>query len=174
MSNHEDPNKQEPDKALLLDKINAVLADLGSDAKYLKLPKDCPEYKSLKGKKILMLDDIDRLLEAFLPDLIVATDGNAAYIFHKGASPEDTAKEILEQNPDIALLDYSLQEGVKGTDVYKKLQEKGFAGLSIGFSSDKDSLKNFQRVGADGIEKDTFDTGAVVKEIAKLVKEKTL
>lgn len=157
---------------MLLDKINETLALLESKARYLKVPEDYPEYQSLKGKKILMLDDIERLLEAFLPDLMVATDGNASFVLQKGETAEETAKEILTQNPDIALLDYSLQEGVKGTDVYEFLKKSGYLGKSIGFSSDKESQKLFKKAGVeDCIEKDTFDTSAIVKEIAKLVEK---
>lgn len=172
MNNQEDPNNQEPNKTLLLEKINKALLEIGSKAQYLKVPEDYPEYQTLKGKKVLMLDDVKGLLEAFIPDLMVATNGNASYIFYKGETPEEVVKQIIEQNPEIALLDYRLSKEVSGTDIYKILKENGFTGKSIGFSSDKDSIELFKKTGVeDCVEKDTFDTGAVVKEIAKLVEK---
>lgn len=172
MTSPETSNSQEPDKNLLLEKINKALLEMGSKAQYLKVPEDYPEYQALKGKKVLMLDDVKGLLEAFIPDLMVATNGNASYIFHKGETPEEVAKQIIEQNPDLALLDYSLSGGVTGTDIYELLKENGFAGKPIGFSSDKNSQGLFKKAGVeDCVDKDTFDTGAVVKEIAKLAEK---
>lgn len=173
MTNHEDPNNQESDKNLLLEKINMTLSELGSKAKYLKLPRDLEEYKPLKGKKVLMLDDVQGLLEAFIPDLMVATDGNTSYVLYKGEKPEEVAKRIIEQNPEITLLDYKLSESVNGTDVYKVLKENGFVGMPIGFSSERDAtINSFKRAGVENcVEKDTFDTSAIVKEIAKLVEK---
>ncbi len=49
MINPEDSKIRESGKNPLLDKINEVLTSLESKLKYLKLPDDHPEYKSLKG-----------------------------------------------------------------------------------------------------------------------------
>ncbi|MDO8569862.1 MAG: hypothetical protein Q7R89_03795 [bacterium] len=175
MINLEDPNNQEPNRNLLLEKINKTLLEMGSKAKYLKLPEDFEEYKSLKGKKILMLDDVRRLLEAFIPDLMVATDGNATYVLHEGKRPDETAKEIIEKKPDVALLDYDLSNGVTGIDIYNILKENGYSGQSIGFSSSKTYSNNFKKAGIENcVNKDTGYIEGTLKELAKLVTEKNL
>ena len=154
----------------LLQRINRALKELGSSSKWLKLPKFLPDYESLRGKKILLVDDVVEVVESLIPDLMVATDGNASFIHYKEQELELIISEILEKNPDIILLDYNLSESLKGTEIARILKEKAFTGKSIGFSSEKDTSKKFIDAGAFGyVEKNAYDPEACLKGIAKIV-----
>ena len=69
-----------PQEPSPLDKINAILKDLGSSAKWKRAPEHIEGAELLREKTIVMVDDEQQVLEAFVPDLVVATDGKAIFI----------------------------------------------------------------------------------------------
>ncbi|MDO8575655.1 MAG: hypothetical protein Q7R78_03080, partial [bacterium] len=95
----------ESNREVLVNKINSLFETLGSFMRWKKTPEFLAEYEPLKGKKIILLDDVQGVLEGFIPFLSVATDGNFSFIHYKGQSPEEISKEIIDMNPDIALID---------------------------------------------------------------------
>ena len=94
----------------LLEKINAILAGLGSRARWLKLPQAQLEYTALKDKRVLMVDDIAGVLEQFVPDLVIATDGKASFLQYVNQTAYNLTDEMVAGNPDIILLDYNLSD----------------------------------------------------------------
>lgn len=160
----------ETNKEAILGKINQKLAALGSKSEWLRSPEFFPEYEMLKGKTILMVDDIKEVIEGFVPDLMVATNGNASFIQHGQQTIEELVDEIMKANPNIVLLDYNLAQDIKGDVVARLLKEKGFAGESIGFSSENEHAGKFMKAGALGcIEKSTFEPSDSIKKLAEIV-----
>lgn len=163
-------SKLETIEDIVLSKINQRLSELGSTAKWRRPPGSFREYEVLKGKTILMVDDIQGVIEGFVPDLMVATNGNASFIHHKEQTAEELADKIIETNPDIVLLDYNLAHNIKGDTIARLLKEKGFAGESIGFSSENEHAGKFIRAGALGcIEKSTYEPSDSIKKLAEIV-----
>lgn len=162
----------EVQKELLLEKVNAALQELGSTARWLKTPELVEGGEALRDKIIVMVDDIKDVLEAFAPHLIVATDGKASFIQYRGERLEELLNEILARNPNIVLLDYHLSDQLKGTAVARALREAGFKGDSIGFSSDKNAVGEFDKVGAGFLEKNAWDPETSVKSLAESVGKK--
>lgn len=62
--------KPETNKEVILSKINQKLAGLGSTMKWHRPPEFFPEYETLSGKTILMVDDTQGVIEAYVPSLV--------------------------------------------------------------------------------------------------------
>jgi|CXWL01.1.fsa_nt_gi CheY-like chemotaxis protein len=155
---------------VLLGKINDVLTALGVATRWRRAPKYLPEYAPLKGKSVLMVDDVMGVLENFIPDLVIATDGRASFLHHEQQTAEALASEIMSANPDIVLLDYNLAQGIKGDTVANLLKEQGFAGQMVGFSSENQHESKFVTAGAQGcVEKINFDPAESIKKLAEIV-----
>ncbi len=161
------PHEQSP-----IDGINATLKELGSTAQWKKAPERIPGTESLKDKSVVMVDDERGVLEAFVPDLMVATDGKAAFIQYSSQSIDDLLNQIQASNANVVLLDYHLSEMLKGAAVARTLLEKGFAGSVVGFSSDSSAKREFQEAGALGsIEKEAWAPESSVGRLAELLRE---
>ncbi len=153
----------------LLERINAILAGLGSRARWLKLPQSQSEYATLKDKRVLMVDDIVGVLEQFVPDLVIATDGKASFLQYVKQPADELVSEMLAGNPDIILLDYNLSGDLKGTEIAGLLIQKGYAGKIVGFSSEGSTVKEFNKVGVSScIEKNNGYPEQSIKELALL------
>lgn len=154
----------------LLKKINEALAFLGSDSKWKMMPRVLEGYAPLKDKKVVMVDDARAVLECYAPHLIVATDGNAAFIEYKGQTLEELLKQIMEQVPNIVVMDYHLSGHLKGTRVIQALKELEFSGDAVGFSSDTNTKRDFMNAGAKGVvEKTGYAPEESVVELASLI-----
>ena len=153
-----------------LNKINTALADFGSELEYLKPPEFQPEYESLRGKKVVMVDDVFGVIENILPEIVVATDGNARGIHYKGQSLQELAADILSKKPDVIILDYHLSDYLKGIEVAKELSKIGFTGKIVGCSSEGDRAKEFIKYGAVGnIDKTSYPASDAIKNLARMV-----
>ena len=117
-----------PQEPLLIDKINGTLKMLGSTMKWKRAPEVIKGAEVLKDKKIAMVDDEQGVLESFVPDLMTATDGKAAFIKYEGQSIDELTKQIQDAEADLVLLDYHLSEVLKGSDVARALTDNGFSG----------------------------------------------
>ena len=152
--------------AELLDKINSLLAELGSSAKWVELPDFNPEYSSLQGKSITIVEDSVDILKNQLPDLVVASNGKASFVLNKDEPIGELVKKIVDKNPDIVLMDGTLAN-VKGTYVIEMLKKSGYEGKIIGYSSSEDSNDELIASGAIGAvdkssyEKKTHDPNSV-------------
>jgi CheY-like chemotaxis protein len=133
-----------------LELVNSALRKLGSKLEYIKSPDYFPEYDKLKGKKIIMIDDVFMVLENILPDLVVASDGNAEAIHYTNQKLEDLILDLMDKNPDILILDYHLSDGLKGVEIAIGLKRLGFEGKIVGGSSESDKGKEFIKAGAVG------------------------
>ena len=157
-------------KLSILEKINKALADLGSTAKWKRAPAYLEGYEPLRGKTVVMVDDIVAVLENFLPNLMVATDGNALFVRYQGEPLKELINKILEANPDLVILDYHLSEQLKGAAVLRALMDQDFSGAAIGFSSDSQASKEFMAAGAMGtVDKGTDEPEVSVENIAKII-----
>ncbi len=157
----------------LLEKINQALAELGSGAKWKRAPEFLAEYEPLRGKKIIMVDDLKKLLEHFVPLFMVATDGNAGFVEHLNQTIDELVDQIIHINPDIVLLDFNLANNVLGSEIAEKLTTHSFSGISVGFSSDTKTAEKFIAAGAIGaVDKDAGDPEKSVVELAKLIANK--
>lgn len=167
-----DINKDVPQTAIL-QKINEALKALGRTETWLKAPDFLPEYEALRGKKIILVDDVVGVLANIIPEYIVATDGSADAILHTGQSLAELVAEILAKNPEIVLMDYTLANDITGVEVISELKAQGYAGKVVGNSSEKQRGKEFARVGAIGsINKSAYPTSDSIKELAVLLGNK--
>lgn len=158
------PQEQSP-----IDKINATLKELGSTAKWKRAPERIEGTEVLKDKTVAMVDDERGVLEAFVPDLMVATDGKATFIRYGGQSVEDLIKQIWQTKADLVLLDYHLSEMLKGYEITRALIDAGFAGSVVGFSSDNDAKRKFKEAGALGsVDKEAGFPKSSVSKLAEL------
>jgi hypothetical protein len=152
----------------LLSKINTTLAKLGSTAKWIKTPEFRAEYKPLQDKKIILVDDSVAVLENQMPKLMVATNGKALFVLYKGEPIEELIKQILSQNADIILMDYTLSEEINGSMAIDLLRQEGFTGKIIGYSSSKDSNMEMVKHGAVGtVDKFKMDSVRLLGELIK-------
>jgi hypothetical protein len=155
-------NKLEP-----LDKIRSIIEEItGLKSDLERLPQPIEGTEILQDKKIAMVDDDGEVFEAFIPELIVATNGKAIFIPHGRQSEAELVDEIFETKADIILLDLNLSMGVNGAEIAEMLKKKGFPGEIIGFSSAGSAYMSFYRSGALGaVDK---DIDSPVKSIIKL------
>ncbi len=158
-----------PEDVALLAKINTALAALGSTGKWKRLPEFQPEYQILLGKKIVIIDDYFMILQNMIPELMVASGGNAEAIHHTGESLQELVDMFLSRQPDIIIMDYNLAAGLKGTSIVRELFKRGFTGKIVGGSSEPERVRDFIAVGALGNIDESDEVGAV-KDLAKLVK----
>ncbi|MEK7138352.1 MAG: response regulator [Patescibacteria group bacterium] len=129
-------------------KIQAAYASL--DYPMEVSPNEVPEkfegFEPLRDRKVVMVDDGKFILTAFVPELMVATNGNAEFIEQSEQDAQQLTDNILSRNPEIVLMDYSLKS-MTGSTVAKMLTEKKFQGIIIGFSNNSDSNSEFQKAG---------------------------
>ena len=125
-----------PQEPSLIDRINGKLEALGSGMKWKKAPEIIEGAEILKDRIVAMVDDEQGVLEAFIPDLMVATDGKAIFIKYDGQTVDELIKQIQGTEANLIILDYHLSKVVKGSDVARALRERGFSGDTVGFSSD--------------------------------------
>ncbi len=156
-------------KREILGKINNVYFSLGDEQRDVNIPEYLDKYKNLKGKKVLMVDDIAGLICAFAPSLMVATDGNMSFIFTENQSSGELMTAIIKANPDVVLLDYNLARGVFfGSDIAELLKANGYTGKIIGFSTEKIANERFDKIGIKTIEKDGVNPAESVKKVAEI------
>jgi len=144
---------------MMLERFNQILAELGFTRKYNKLPASREEYAPLEGKSVLIVDDSMSVITEFIPELLIATGGNANFVHHQEQTTNDLIEDefervlntIIAENPDIVLMDLMLANNIRGTEVERQLRAYGFDTTKIiGFSSlsGKDIIEQFQNAGA--------------------------
>jgi CheY-like chemotaxis protein len=161
-----------PSPQKILEQINNVTKELGG-RRYLKVPEDFPGYEELRGKRVMMVDDVVGLLKEFMPHLIAATEGKATFIHYQDEVAAAVAEAIIDKNPEVVLLDYELSERICGVDVARSLKENGFTGMIIGFSSDRDFLNAFKEGGVSMcVEKKSYDPEGTLQKLADILKNR--
>lgn len=162
--------KAKDNTAALLSRVNETMQELGSSSKWLKLKKMPEGAEVLKGKRIVMVDDLRNILTSYVPNLIVATDDQAGFVLHEQQSMETLVEQILEKTPEIILMDRKLASGINGADVTRSILQKEPGIKIIGFSSEGDAT-DFMGAGAVGfVEKDTLEPAESIKQVAELLK----
>lgn len=168
----EEESLQDPEtqKSILLEKINAVLSELGSTSKWRKAPEFLDGYAPLKDKTVVMVDDLKTILEQMVPYLLVATDGKASFIEFTGQKLEELIQQIAASSPDIVLTDYHLSDELKGTSLIEALHGQNFQGEVVGFSSDRQAASKFIDAGAKGaVDKGGYAPEKCVEDLAALI-----
>ncbi|EKE25356.1 MAG: N-methyl-transferase [uncultured bacterium] len=162
--------KENNNHGILLNKINEAMKELGSKSKWLKL-KEAPDgTEILKGKRIVMVDDLRNILTSYVPDLIVSTNDHAGFVLHEQQSIEELAEQIIEKAPEVILMDRKLANGINGADVTRSILQKYPKTKVVGFSSEGDAT-DFLKAGAVGfVKKDTWEAAGSIKQIAELLK----
>lgn len=157
-------------KAQLLQSVNVTLAGLQSTLKYKRIFDAIPGCEVLRGKKIVMVDDMQSVLESFVAPLMVVTDGHALFMQYKGQLLEDLLQELLAAQPEIVLVDFHLSETVKGDALVRMIAERHPEITCIGFSSDKDAKHPFLKAGVQGVApKEAHDPDVSLQAVAKLI-----
>lgn len=164
-----------PEQPQLLDKINSTLEQLGSTAKWKRAPERIEGTDILKDKTILFVDDVSDVLQTFVPDLMVATEGKSVFMTYKGQDLKEFTEQILAVNADIILMDYhldsDLEYGLKGSRIASFLR-RNFNGVIVGFSSETAGVSKFVEAGAIGsIKKNPGNPEASIKALAELIEE---
>jgi len=155
----------------MLKKINDACLALSSTRTQRRLPPFLKEYEPLKGKTLVMVDDIPMILTSFAAGLTVATDGKASFIRHADQNMDELVQEIMKYNPDIVLMDNSLSKNLIGPNVIRELKKQGFNGDAVGFSSAPEAAKDFANAGAKGFVDKVSSTDPII-ELAKLFSDK--
>ncbi len=151
-------------------KVNRAFEELGVGTRYKKVKETVPGCENLRGKRIVMVDDVKAVLETFVEDLVVASDGNASFILHKDQSLDELVGEIIQRNPDIVLVDGHLAHGIEGDAVIESLSRINAVLKSIIFSSDShigDRLTSGNIAGV--VKKETSDPETSVKKVADII-----
>jgi len=153
-------------------KINERLRELGSDVVCDQLPRDLPEYSVLKGKKIVIVDDLLRVAERLLPELMVATGGTAdAVIQGQDMTMGGILRQVMDIKPDYVLMDRNLIR-VRGADVVTYLSMRRPDIKCIGFSSENGFEKEFKEAGAiASVLKRPESPEECIKDLAKVLKK---
>ena len=161
------PTHEEDPKLTL---INAKLAELGSTAKYKMAPENREGFAPLKGRRVIMVDDTKDLLEAYIPDLMVATGGAGDFVRVKPIQTvQQAAEAIMAKNPEVILMDYHISPDYKGTSIAQELQQRGFTDTIIGFSSEKDAVRAFEELGIQSVEKSYRNPSKSLEEVGKFI-----
>lgn len=150
----------------LLECINHALEDMGSTMRYKRIPDAFPGCESLKGKHITMVDDLKIVLEGFLAELMVATDGCAQFIHQQEQTVDELVDEVFAKKSDAILMDYMLQ-GYHGDTVVRRIRERNPSLLCIGFSS---MAGAFDHTGIPSVRKNAWDREKLFQEIAEIVR----
>lgn len=154
-----------------LAEVNAKIESLGQRGDLVRLPESHPDFEALRGKTILMIDDLKELLAGFLPTLVVATEGHGDIIRHDQQTVEELAVEIAARNPDILLLDNTLRVGVRGPSVAKQLRSQSWTGKIIGFSADPSTENDFADGGADGFVEKIGSPMTAVRQVRLIIRD---
>jgi len=160
-------------KQITVEELHEFLERNSVTRRYNKLPS-VPECEHLVGKQILMVDDSQALITSYLPRLYVATNGMADAILYRNEMVEELAKKIIDRKPDIVLMDFNLASDVNGATVTKELRRNGYAGIIVGFSSERggEVKKMFKLSGAEGsVYKDQININNAINNIDQVVGE---
>ena len=158
----------------LIEKINRTLREIGSESRWKRPPEAIRGCEVLNDRTLVMVDDTQDVLEAFAPDLLVATNGKTSFVQYQGQNQEELLQEILACHPNTVLLDYHLSEELDGATIAAALRGSGFSGEIIGFSSDTKIVEEFKRAGAMGcIDKDAGRPERSVKDLVHLISQES-
>jgi hypothetical protein len=119
--------------------------------------RSAPMTEALQGKKLLLVDDIPVFACIFGIELMLATQGNAAFVIHQSQSVEELAAEIIVHEPSILIMDGILVGAVRGWDVIRAVLLQRPKLICIGFSSDPDFEQTFIDAGAVGFVHKRYD-----------------
>lgn len=165
-----EPMNDLPSDAALLEQINRELGRLGETARYKRLPEVPAVCTALHRRMLVMVDDSPCVLAAYVPHLVAATRGRAAFVLHHEQSVEQLVDETMAHIPDTVLMDYFLAGDLRGDTVAQLLSERvGRAASCIGFSSMPSAARYFARVGSPFVTKSPSDPETSLIEVARIV-----
>lgn len=159
-----------PSDTELLEQINIELGRLGETTCYKRLPEVPTTCAALHRRMLVMVDDSPCVLAAYVPHLVAATRGSAAFVLHREQSIAQLVDETMAHIPDTVLMDYFLAGDLRGDTVAQLLSERaGRAASCIGFSSMPSAARYFARIGSPFVTKSPSDPPSSIAEVARIV-----
>ncbi len=124
----------------LVEAVNRDLESVGSPAQINQKALEntltrIGDHEELIGKRIVFVDDSQIALFSMVLFFTIATQGQAKYVHHSNQNREELTRNILDQNPDLVMMDYALAVGIKGTEIIERLKAAQPELKIIGFSS---------------------------------------
>lgn len=161
-----------PTKEQLLKLVNKQLTALQSSTQYKYIEDSIDGCEALRGKKVLMVDDVQKVLESFVAPLMIATSGHASFLHHTRQSLDELVQAVLAANPEIVLMDYLLAEDIKGNHVVRAIVRENPTIMCIGFSSSEDAQAPFSDAGAHATAlKSAFAPELCLQAVAQVIEE---
>lgn len=127
----------------------------------------------LADKRIVLVDDQQKAIDAFLPALQKVTNSRAVGVLYRNHDIVAIRDMILAQNPDIVLMDFQLGpgHGINGDAVvYDMLRHTKLFRHPItfvGFSSQMERRKDFMTAGAHAfVQKNVLDVQGSIRQLA--------
>ena len=145
------------DPQSLLEKAQGVSKELKVPLHTQTMPDVPYSCASLRGKKILLVDDDPHVISTFLLPLLAATDGNAHFVLHRTESMEELTEKILALQPDLVLIDEYLSHSVRGHVLAAAILQKNVQMKCVGFSNATSPEALFRTAGAGFVYKDVND-----------------
>ncbi|HLD71648.1 MAG TPA: hypothetical protein VI873_03480 [Candidatus Peribacteraceae bacterium] len=129
------------------------------------VPVDCA---SLKGKKIVLLDDSPDVFAAFFLPLFAATEGACSFLWHQNESQQELIERVTQG--DIVLIDEYLANNMHGHTLVPELLKRKPNLTCIGFSNTARKESIFLAAGAHGfVTKDPGDPWGTLKRVAAII-----
>lgn len=135
--------------------IEKIYADLGIDGGYVNfgIEEDFKEIdlKYLSGVKTMMVDDQWNkvLVNAYMKGLYKITGEIPQVVGNLPEGINHLLEYIVNESPGLVLMDYSLKKSYTGEDLVRGLRQKGFQGLIVGHSSDRECNYLMHKAGAE-------------------------
>lgn len=131
------------------------------------------QFDDLINCNMLLIDDSQLVMAAFIEPLMYATNGNASFLWHRDQSPEQLMDQVVEKKPDVVLIDANLEDGLRGYHLIPLLKNRLPNASFIGFSTAPSTRDAFMAAGAIGfVEKDISDPERNLREIAEVLKNR--
>ncbi len=126
----------------MLHLINRTLEEFGHMEACTDLPVLAKGCEFLANRRLVVVDDVQVALSAFIPAFTLATNGQARFLLHDRQSLIRLAEEVLQMRPYAVLIDGQLAGNARGTELACLMRKLGYKGFLVGFSS---NAEVFQR-----------------------------
>lgn len=159
--------RRTPDELRTL--VDLVFLQLGVTTNWPRVAPPLEHAPALYDRRVVMVDDSPDMMAACAPALLAATNGKAKFLLHSGETVEQVAKQILDLEPELVLMDGELTGKTRGWSVTAELFRLAPRLPTIGFSSSATYEEQFQSGNAGAfVLKDIRDLPAT---LAKLNRE---
>lgn len=156
---------------------NGIASDMPATLDIPEVYPYDPSTSVFKGVKIVMVDnDVFETAPSLLP-LSIVSAGNLELVIQTRNDQRDTeqdmidvlADRIITAEPELVIMDQNLSYGIRGTDVVRRLRERGFDKKIVGSSGELDAVNTFAELGVPNVY-DKKMTTSVPEEMATLAR----